>query len=243
MAKYGLIGRDIGYSFSKTFFTAKFEQENRKDSYHNYSLENIGQLKDVIKENPNLKGLNVTIPYKEEVIPLLDRMDKEAKKIGAVNTIKILKDGRLAGYNTDHYGFARSLADFLPLKEKTALILGTGGASKAIAYVLEAMEFEYQKVSRTKSEDTITYDELTSDVVQNHYLIVNCTPLGTFPNVHEYPDIPYHFITKEHLLYDLIYNPRETEFLKRGFAKGASVSNGMKMLEYQAKKSWSIWKS
>ncbi|MEL6811493.1 MAG: shikimate dehydrogenase [Bacteroidota bacterium] len=243
MARYGLIGKDIGYSFSKTFFTAKFKNERRKDTYHNYDIERINMLPQLLDEEEGLKGLNVTIPYKEDVIPLLDRIDKEAQKIGAVNTIKILKGGKLVGYNTDHYGFAKSLADFLPLEEKTALVLGTGGASKAICYVLEAMDFEYKIVSRTKSETHITYDELNAEVMSRYLLIINCTPLGTFPNISDCPNIPYHFIGDKHLLFDLIYNPRETEFLKRGFAKGARVSNGLKMLEYQAKKAWSIWKS
>ena len=177
------------------------------------------------------------------MIPLLDRLDKEAKKIGAVNTIKILRDGKLVGYNTDHYGFAKALSDFLPIKEKTALILGTGGSSKAIAFVLQAMGFDFQFVSRTKTPTNLTYDELDRNVMLSHCLIVNCTPLGTFPKVQEFPHIPYQFLNGDHLLFDLIYNPRETEFLKMGHAKGARVTNGIKMLEYQAKKSWSIWKS
>ncbi len=245
MAKYGLVGKDIGFSFSKTFFTSKFEQENRKDCYQNFDVDCIHKLEDIIKENPDLKGLNVTIPFKENVIPLLDKVDKEADKIGAVNTIKILRDGRLIGYNTDHYGFAKVLSDLLPIKERTALILGTGGASKAIAYVLEAMGFSYKFVSRSKTEDdnNFSYEELNQDIISNYCLIVNCTPVGTFPNTHEYPNIPYQFIGNDHILFDLIYNPRETEFLKMGYAKGARVTNGLKMLEFQAKKSWSIWKS
>lgn len=243
MAKYGLIGKNIGYSFSKTFFTTKFEQENRSDTYHNFDIDCITSLHNIISKYEDLKGLNVTIPYKENVIPHLDRLDKEAEKIGAVNTIKILRDGRLAGYNTDHYGFARALSSFLPLQQKTALILGTGGASKAVAYVLEAMNFKHTFVSRTKTSDNFTYDELNREIILKNFLIVNCTPLGTFPNIHEFPNIPYEYLTKDHLLFDLIYNPRETEFLKRGYAKRARVTNGLKMLEYQAKKAWSIWKS
>jgi len=243
MTKYGLIGRNLGYSFSKTFFTAKFEQEKRKDTYHNFDIEDINMLSEILKEQKDIKGLNITNPYKVTVIPLLDRIDKEAQKIGAVNTVKVLKDGRLAGYNTDHYGFARSLADVLPLEDKTALILGTGGASKAVGYVLDAMDFEYLIISRDKSEETLTYDELTREIMEKHFLIVNCTPLGTFPNIEECPDIPYQHITEKHVCFDLVYNPRETEFIKRGFAKGARVSNGLKMLEYQAIKAWSIWKS
>jgi shikimate dehydrogenase len=243
MAKYGLVGKNIEYSFSKTFFSLKFEHEERTDSYHNFDIESIEELPKIISKNTDLKGLNVTIPYKEEVIPFLDKIDKEAKKIGAVNTIKICKDGRLIGYNTDHYGFAKSLANFLPLKKKTALILGEGGAAKAIAFVLDAMNFEYTFVSRNKSDHSITYKDLSQEIMATNCLIINCTPLGTYPNIDEYPNIPYRSLTEDHLLFDLIYNPRETEFLKRGFAKGARVSNGLKMLEFQAKKSWKIWNS
>jgi shikimate dehydrogenase len=243
MAKYGLIGKNIGYSFSKTFFTVKFEQEKRKDTYQNFDIQEVSQLTEIIKNNNTLKGLNVTIPYKETVIPLLDRVDKEACKIGAVNTIKINKEGKLIGYNTDHYGFANALMEFLPIKEKKAILLGTGGACKAICYVLETMNFEITQVSRTKSKNTITYDELNREIISQNYLIVNCTPLGTFPNIHDFPDIPYEFLTKNHLAFDLTYNPRETEFMKLSKARGARVSNGLKMLEYQAKKAWSIWKS
>ena len=243
MAKYGLIGKNIGYSFSKAFFTTKFSQENRTDTYLNFDIASIESLKDVIKSNETLKGLNITIPNKESVIPLLDRIDKEAKKIGAINTIKIHQDGSLVGYNTDHYGFAKALADFLPLKEKSALILGTGGASKAVSYVLDAMNYKYQLVSRTKTEMTLSYDELNEDLISNHLLIINCTPLGTFPKTQEFPDIPYQYLSKDHLLFDLIYNPLETVFLRLGRAQGTQVTNGLKMLEYQAKKAWSIWKS
>lgn len=243
MAKFGLIGNKINYSFSKTFFSIKFDLEKLPHTYTNFDLESLGQLKQIVSENSDLKGLNVTIPFKEKIIPFLDRIDKEAKAIGAVNTIKFLKDGRIVGYNTDHYGFARALAAYPPLKQKTALILGNGGASKAIRYVLDAMGFEYKVVSRTKTSDTISYDELDDECIRNNKLIVNTTPLGVYPNVSSCPDIPYHAIDKDHFLFDLVYNPRETEFLKRGFAKGATISNGMKMLEYQAKKAWSIWQS
>lgn len=243
MAKYGLIGKNISYSFSKTFFSIKFENEKRKDSYHNFDLENINLLQDIVLKEDNLKGLNVTIPYKELVLPLLDNVEKEAVKIGAVNTIKISRNKKLTGYNTDHYGFAKALAMFFPLHRKTALILGTGGASKAVAYVLKTLDFDFKFVSRTKTPNNYTYKELNREIIQKHCLIINCTPLGTFPNVQDFPDIPYHFITENHLLFDLIYNPRETEFLKRGFAKGARVTNGLKMLEFQAKRSWKIWNS
>lgn len=243
MAKFGLIGKDLSHSFSRTFFTQKFDKEKYKHSYQNFELDTVDQFSELISNVKDLKGLNVTIPYKEEIIPYLDKLDKEAAKIGAVNTIKFRKDGKLIGYNTDHYGFAKVLADLFPIKEKTALILGTGGASKAIKYVLDAMAFDYQIVSRQSSIDTISYDELNEEVISNHLLIVNCTPLGTAPNIDECPRIPYQFVTEDHILFDLIYNPSETEFMKRGFIKGARVSNGRKMLEHQAKKSWRIWKS
>ena len=243
MAKYGLVGKDIAYSFSKTFFSIKFEKENRQDTYHNFDIESIDQFPKIISENPDLKGLNVTIPYKEAIIPFLDRIDKEAQEIGAINTIKFQNDGSLKGYNTDHYGFAKALANFLPLKDKSALILGTGGASKAIKYVLKTMGFRYQVVSRKKTESTITYSSLNKQIIENHCLIINCTPLGTSPNISACPTIPYQFITKDHLLFDLIYNPSQTEFLKLGRAQGAKTSNGLKMLEHQAKKAWKIWRS
>ncbi|PKA83770.1 shikimate dehydrogenase [Ulvibacter sp. MAR_2010_11] len=243
MAKYGLVGRNIGYSFSKTFFSVKFEKEKRQDTYHNFDIQSIEELPKIFEQNADLKGLNVTIPYKESVLPYMDRVDKEALKIGAVNTIKLHRDGRLVGYNTDHYGFAKALANLFPIHKKTALILGNGGAAKAIAYVLDTMDFDYKVVTRDKTDKTITYKDLTREVISSHFLIINCTPLGTFPNVHECPNIPYHYLTDKHLLFDLIYNPRETEFLKKGFAKGARVSNGIKMLEFQAKKAWKIWKS
>lgn len=243
MAKYGLIGNNIGYSFSKTFFTIKFEQENSLDSYSNFDIPSVDQLLDIIKQEENLKGLNVTIPYKESVIPFLDKIDKEAELIGAINTIKIDKKGKLIGYNTDHYGFAKALIEFFPIKEKKAIVLGTGGASKAILFVLKMMDFEITQVSRTESEDILTYSDINRSLISQNYLIINCTPLGTFPDIHKYPDIPYEYLTKDHLAFDLTYNPRETQFMIRSKSHGARVSNGLKMLEYQAKESLAIWKS
>lgn len=243
MAKFGLLGKNIGYSFSKTFFSIKFENESLPHSYHNFDVPCIENFEKLIAQNPDIKGMNVTTPYKEEIISHLFKLDKESKKIGAVNTIKFRKDGKLIGYNTDHYGFATALADFLPIKEKTALILGTGGASKAIKYVLDAMGFQYQSVSRNPKGVMLGYNQLTKEIVKNHYLIINCTPLGTSPNTHQVPNIPFNYVTKDHVLFDLIYNPRETEFMKRGAAKGARVSNGFTMLKHQALKSWAIWNS
>ena len=241
MAKYGLIGHNIGYSFSKTFFNFKFDQENRNDSYENFDIPVLSEISEILENNPDLKGLNVTIPYKKSIIQLLDEVDKEALQIGAVNTIKINKDGTLKGYNTDHYGFSKALMEFLPIKEKKALVLGTGGASKAVKYVLEIMNFEVTQVSRTKTDNNITYTDLNRDIIKQNYLIVNCTPLGTFPNIEECPDIPYEYLTEDHLAFDLTYNPRETKFMKLSKDRGARKSNGLKMLEYQAKKAWSIW--
>jgi len=220
MAKYGLIGHNIGYSFSKTFFNFKFEKENRNDSYENFDIPVLSKISEILENNPDLKGLNVTIPYKKSIIQLLDKVDKEALQIGAVNTIKINKDGSLKGYNTDHYGFSKALIEFFPLKEKKALVLGTGGASKAVKYVLQIMNFEVTQVSRTKTENNITYTDLNRDIIKQNYLIVNCTPLGTFPKIEECPDIPYEYLTKDHLAFDLTYNPRETKFMKLSKERG-----------------------
>lgn len=243
MARYGLIGKNIDHSFSKKFFTQIFDNDKSNDVYDNYDINSIDDLKSILSQHADLRGLNVTIPYKEEIIPFLHSVDKEALKIGAVNTIKIQSNGRLIGYNTDHYGFAYALSNFLPIHGKTALILGAGGAAKAILYVLTSMDFNYLQVSRSKTENNICYEELDQNIIQEHTLIINCTPLGTYPEIDRYPNIPYKYLNEKHLLFDLIYNPTETEFLKRGFAQGATVTNGIKMLEYQAKKSLSIWKS
>lgn len=242
MAKYGLIGKNISYSFSKSFFTLKFEKEKRNDSYHNYEIASIDEFPNIISENSDIKGLNVTVPYKESIIPHLYKIDKEALAIGAVNTIKVLKNGKLNGYNTDHYGFAKVIANIPPLKERTALILGTGGASKAIEYVLKTLQFKITFVSRTSNENSITYSDLNHSIISSHFLIINCTPLGTFPKVDEFPDIPYQYITSDHFLFDLTYNPQVTSFMQFGVAKGAKTCNGKEMLEYQAEKAWTIWK-
>lgn len=243
MAKYGLIGRNIEYSFSRSFFTVMFERENIPDSYVNFDINNIEEFPGILEREGNLGGFNVTIPYKESIIPYLDELDREARKIGAVNTIKIGKDGKLIGYNTDHYGFAKALSPYLPLEKNTALILGTGGASKAISYVLKAMNFDYTYVSRTPSQTSLTYNDLTREIIEKHLLIVNTTPLGTSPDTDICPDIPYHYLGPDHVLFDLIYNPQETEFMKRGIAASARVSNGRFMLEFQAMKAWAIWNS
>lgn len=243
MPKYGLVGKNIGYSFSKKFFTEKFERENQPDSYANFDLATIEKFPELISDHPDLKGLNVTIPYKEKIIPFLDSLDPDAEKIGAVNTIKISEDGSLRGFNTDHTGFRKALGTYLPLQKKTALILGTGGAAKAVAYALKTLGFDYGFVSRRKKEHTRDYAALNKSVIQNSPLIINCTPLGTFPKTGEYPPIPYQYLTENHLLFDLIYNPPATEFLKHGKRYGAQTSNGLKMLELQALHAWTIWNS
>lgn len=243
MSKFGLVGKNISYSFSRTYFTEKFEKENVNHTYENFDIPSINDFPKVISETSNLIGLSVTIPYKEEVIPFLNDLDEEAKKIGAVNTIKVSESKMIKGFNTDHYGFQKSLEAFLPFHKKNALILGTGGASKAIAYALEKLGFDFKFVSRNKTSSNLSYDELDENIIQNHCLIINCTPLGTFPNITDCPSIPYEFLSEKHLLFDLIYNPAETEFLKRGKHQGARISNGLKMLEFQAEKAWEIWNS
>ncbi len=243
---YGLIGKNISYSFSKDYFTQKFYRLGLdKSVYKNFDIENIEDFFLILENNiESLKGLNITIPYKEEVLEYLDEIDDTAKDIGAVNTIKILDDFKLKGYNTDVYGFNKSLKPLLKKQYKNALILGTGGASKAVAYALEQMHINYQFVSRNpKNNHIISYADISNEVMRKFQIIINCTPLGTYPNVDNYPNIPYQFITQEHLLYDLIYNPEETLFLKKGKEKKARIKNGLQMLELQAEQAWKIWNS
>ncbi|WP_047245881.1 shikimate dehydrogenase family protein [Maribacter thermophilus] len=239
--KFGLVGKNISYSFSRGYFAKKFKELGLNGySYVNFDLANISELNDLIVKTENLKGLNVTIPYKEEIIPFLENLDNAAAEIGAVNTVKFNKDS-MTGYNTDAYGFQKSLEPHLKEYHKNALILGTGGASKAIAYVLKKLEIPYKFVSRTKREDGYTYPELTKDIIEDRLLIINCTPLGTYPDVDNKPNIPYEHLNKRHLLFDLIYNPETSAFLKNGRAKGATTLNGLRMLELQAEKAWEIW--
>ncbi|WP_298497899.1 shikimate dehydrogenase [uncultured Algibacter sp.] len=243
MKKLGLLGKDISYSFSRSYFKKKFEDENINDiSYENFDIKNIDLFPSIIKDTKNLKGLNVTIPYKEQVIPYLDKINKKAKAIGAVNTIRITKKGKLVGYNTDCYGFKNTLKPYIKSHHKKALILGTGGASKAIAYTFNELGISYQYVSRNlKDGVSFTYNTLTEKDIKEHQIIVNCTPLGTFPNIEDCPNIPYAAITKNHILFDLIYNPEETKFLSLGKQNKATIINGLNMLRLQAEKSWSIW--
>ena len=241
--EYGLVGKNIAYSFSEGYFAQKFENLCLKDhSYKNFDLPQIEDFKDLVDDNKNLKGLNVTIPYKEAVIPYLHKLDKKANEIGAVNTIKFTKKG-LKGYNTDCYGFKKSIQPFLKKHHKRALILGTGGASKAVAYVFNELGIKFKFVSRTPGNNQFGYNELDEKTVKKYTVLVNCTPLGTFPNIEEKPDIPYHLITEKHLFFDLIYNPERTAFLQEGGNQGAAIWNGLRMLELQAEKAWEIWNS
>lgn len=240
--KYGLVGKNISYSFSKAYFAEKFERENYKNhTYENFDIQEIFGFPGILKNNPDLKGLNVTIPYKEVVIPFLDKMSKNALKIGAVNTIKFTSSGKTKGYNTDFYGFKKSLKPLLKSHHQKALILGTGGASKAVAFALRLLEIDYVLVSRTPSEHTITYDEIDASTFEEYQIIINCTPLGTSPNVEVCPEIPYAYFTEKHIAYDLIYNPEETLFLKKAKENRATIKNGYEMLVFQAEKAWKIW--
>ncbi|MFK8274188.1 shikimate dehydrogenase family protein [Capnocytophaga cynodegmi] len=238
---FALVGKNISYSFSKAYFTEKFEKEHISDAeYVNFDLNSVDELPQKLQENPNIRGMNVTIPYKKEIIPMLAKLDPVAEEIGAVNTIKVTQKG-LIGYNTDYFGFSESLKPFLKEHHTKALILGTGGASNAVAYALKMLGISFRFVSRTPKMGQFSYSDLSSQIVNKYKIIINCTPLGTFPNVEDFPPIPYQFLTSEHLLYDLIYNPERTTFLQKGEKKKAIIINGWKMLELQAEKAWEIW--
>jgi shikimate dehydrogenase len=240
---FGLLGKNISYSFSKGYFTEKFKELNfKKNKYVNFDIQQIEDFPSIISKEKNLRGINVTIPYKEEVIKYLDKLDVTAKKIGAVNTIKFTKRGNLKGYNSDVVGFEKSITPLLKKHHKKALILGTGGASKAVAFALKKNKIKYKFVSRNpEGKKEISYDSLTQEVLQKHVVIVNCTPLGTSPDIEKCPNIPYQYLTDKHLLFDLIYNPEVSTFLSKGKEKGATIKNGYEMLELQAEESWRIW--
>jgi len=239
--KFGLVGKNIGYSFSKNYFTERFRNDNVLDnSYDNFDIQDISEFPKIIENNPDLAGLNVTIPYKEIVIPYLDSLSKKATQIGAVNVIRF-KKGKLKGYNSDYYGFKKSLQPLLKPHHKKALILGTGGASKAIAFALDELDILYTFVSREAKENTIDYNRINATTFDNYQIIINCTPLGTSPNTAAFPPIPYEFFTENHIAFDLIYNPQETQFLSKAKANGATIKNGMEMLILQAEKAWKIW--
>lgn len=240
--RFGLLGRNISYSFSKGYFTEKFNKEHFEGcTYENFDIQEINDFTELVKTNPDLNGLNVTIPYKEIVIPFLDKLSKNAIQIGAVNTIKFTKKGKLKGYNTDYYGFKKSLEPLLEPHHKKALILGTGGASKGVAFALDQLDITYTFVSREAKENCIDYSLIDAATFDNYQIIINCTPVGTSPNVDAFPLIPYEFFTEKHIAYDLIYNPAETQFLSKAKAQGAQIKNGLDMLIFQAEKAWKIW--
>jgi len=239
---FGLIGKDISYSFSKKYFTEKFAQDLYEDcTYENFDIPNIEDFPSILKNNPNLKGLNVTIPYKESIIPYLDTVSDKAFQIGAVNVIRFTKKGNLKGYNSDWFGFKKSLEPLLLAHHKKALILGTGGAAKAVAFALDQLAITYSFVSREANPNTIDYSLINATTFDNHQIIINCTPVGTSPNTKEFPPIPYTYFSNQHIAFDLIYNPEETEFLKKAKKQGAIIKNGYEMLVYQAEKAWKIW--
>lgn len=244
MDKYGLIGFPLGHSFSRNFFNEKFENEGIKAKYINFEIPQIEDLPEILASNPELKGLNVTIPYKQKVMAYLDELSPEAKAIGAVNVIRVSHKGKdvvLKGFNSDVIGFTRSIEPMLEPAHKKALILGTGGASKAIEYGLKTLGLETLFVSRTKKENTITYEEVTPEIIKEYNVIVNCTPLGMYPKADTCPDIPYEAMDGHTILYDLIYNPDETLFLTKGAKYSATTKNGLEMLLLQAFASWEFW--
>ncbi|MFW5759569.1 MAG: shikimate dehydrogenase family protein [Cyclobacteriaceae bacterium] len=244
MKLFGLIGFPLSHSFSRKYFLQKFDQEGISDcDYQLFPIENVDELPKLIQKHPNLKGLNVTIPYKQQVIPFLWQISDSAEKIGAVNVIKI-ENGQLYGFNSDYYGFKQSLINFIPGTENIkALVLGTGGAAKAVKIVLQDLRIEYLPVSRGALEEGLTYQELEKkpEVIAEHQLIINTTPLGMSPAVDTAPHIDYQLLTDNHYLFDLVYNPEETLFMQFGSRAGAKVKNGLEMLYLQAEKSWEIW--
>jgi len=247
MDTYGLIGYPLKHSFSRGFFTDKFTKENIDAVYLNFEIEDISLFPSIIADNPTLRGMNVTIPYKEKIISFLDSLDPRAAEIGAVNVIKVLREGdnvKLRGYNSDVIGFQDSISPLINNEVHTkALILGTGGASKAVFKGLKDLGIEPIYVSRTPKGNQYSYQDLDESVIDDYKVIVNASPLGTFPKIDEAPDIPYHLLTEKHLLYDLVYNPAETKFLNLGKQQGTTIKNGAEMLELQARAAWKIWNS
>lgn len=239
--QYGLIGKSLAHSFSKKFFEAKFERESIDANYVNIELSELDTFNSLVKKIKNVCGLNVTVPYKTEIIPYLDELNQTAMEIGAVNTISF-ESGKLIGHNTDAYGFQQSIKPFLRNVHERALILGTGGASKAVAYVLKNLGIEVFYLSRNPLEENqFSYEDANALMVDTFKLIVNCTPLGTFPNVDEMPSVPIKYVGKDHLVIDLIYNPEQTKMLRIAEENGADTLNGLSMLQHQALKAWEIW--
>ena len=238
--KFGLIGKNIDYSFSKKYFSEKFKKENLDCTYLNFDIENISLIESILQKN-GISGYNVTIPYKQEIIKFLDEIDEVAKAIGAVNTIKKI-DNKNIGFNTDCIGFEKSLIPLIENKKPdSALILGGGGASKAVKHVLKKIKINYSTVSRKEGKSEFIYENLNDVIINRFKMIINCSPVGTFPNINKCPNIPYKHLTKEHVLYDLVYNPIESLFLRRGRELGCKTKNGLEMLEIQANESWRIW--
>ena len=245
MEKYGLIGYPLGHSFSVSYFNQKFADEGINAKYENFEIKSIDQLQEVLDQNPTLRGLNVTIPYKEKVMAFLDSIAPEAQAIGAVNVIRVTHEGneiRLKGFNSDVIGFTQSIEPMIDRKwHQKALILGTGGASKAINYGLKSLGLETVYVSRYQRPGTIQYEQITPEVIKEYNVVVNCTPVGMYPHTDECPLLPYKAMDQHTILYDLIYNPDETLFMKRGAEQGAEVKNGLEMLLLQAFVSWEFW--
>ncbi len=246
MRFFGLIGKTLEHSFSPIYFKERFEKEGIKDCFYNlYPIKVIDEFNQLITDFTELSGLNVTIPYKKDIIPFLDEISTDAQKIGAVNTIKfdwINNKLKLTGFNTDYLGFIESIKPFLNKNHQSALILGTGGSSQAVKFGLKKLGISFKQVSREPQEENLlSYKEITEDTISEYKLIVNTTPLGMYPDISQCPDIPYNAITSQHLLYDLIYNPEQTEFLSNGLAQGAQIKNGYEMLTKQAEFSWKIW--
>jgi len=242
MRTFGLIGFPLTHSFSQKYFSEKFKKENISDAeFKNFPLENINDFPRLLASNPTLCGLSVTIPHKQSMMRILIEMDTVARETGAVNCIKVSET--LTGFNTDVFGFEKSLLPLLKNHHTKALILGTGGAAKAVEYVLKKSGIEYLFISRSQKPEAgnCSYNDLDNEIISSHPLIINTTPLGMFPDADSYPRIPYEHLTEKHLLYDLVYNPQETLFLKKGKEKGAQVKNGLEMLQLQADKAWEIW--
>lgn len=238
--KYGLIGKTLVHSFSKKYFETKFSQLNLAADFENFECKDLEAVVQMLTNNA-LSGLSVTIPYKTAILPFLSDLDESAKQVGAVNCIKFIGDKRI-GFNTDVFGFKQLIKPFFEAHQERAMILGTGGASKAVAFVLEELGVDVIYISRQpKKSDEYSYQDINENMMAYHAIIVNTTPVGTFPNVNEAPEIPYERLTSKHLLIDLVYNPKETEFLKKGKAQGAVVINGETMLHQQAEKAWEIW--
>ena len=240
MDKYGIIGFPLGHSFSRGFFTEKFAREGIDAQYLNFEIPDATMLLDILRENPELKGLNVTLPHKQAVIPLLDELSDEAREIGAVNVIRV-RDGKLKGFNSDIIGFTESIRPLLQPHHTKALILGTGGASRAIRVGLSRLGIEWTYVTRSPREKMLAYSDLTPEVMKEYSVIVNCSPVGMFPKVDQAPAIPYELLTQKHLLFDLVYNPEDTLFMQKGREQGAIVKNGLEMLYLQAVASWRFW--